>query len=66
MGCYWQAANFVVRMISTLCCKRACRTRMGGVIGIEQTALEEFKKEKGSLKDRMAVLIKEHHSVGAV
>jgi len=36
----------------------------GGVMVIEQTALEELKKEKRSLKDRMAVLIRAHHSVG--
>ena len=34
----------------------------GGVMGIEQTALEELKKEKCY---RMALLIKAHHSVGA-
>jgi uncharacterized protein YdcH (DUF465 family) len=34
----------------------------GGVISMEQLALEKLKKEKLSLKDQMVVMIKNYHS----
>ncbi len=37
----------------------------GGAISMEQLALEELKKEKLSLKDQMAEMIKTYHSVHA-
>ncbi len=37
----------------------------GGVISMEQLALEELKKEKLYLKDQMATMIKNYHSVHA-
>lgn len=37
----------------------------GITIGMEQTALEELKKEKLSLKDQMATLIKDYRAVQA-
>jgi uncharacterized protein YdcH (DUF465 family) len=37
----------------------------GGAISMEQLALEELKKEKLSLKDQMAVMIKDYHAIHA-
>ena len=37
----------------------------GGAISMEQLALEELKKEKLSLKDQMAMMIKDYHAVHA-
>ena len=37
----------------------------GGAIGMEQLALEKLKKEKLSLKDQMATMIKNYHSAHA-
>ncbi len=37
----------------------------GGAISMEQLALEELKKEKLSLKDQMAEMIKNYHSAHA-
>jgi uncharacterized protein YdcH (DUF465 family) len=37
----------------------------GCTIGMEETALEELKKKKLSLKDQMATLIKDYHAVHA-
>jgi len=37
----------------------------GGAISMEQLDIEELKKEKLSLKDQMAVMIKDFHAVHA-
>ncbi len=37
----------------------------GGAISMEQLALEKLKKEKLSLKDQMAAMIKNYHSAHA-
>ncbi len=37
----------------------------GSTVGMEQAALEELKKEKLSLKDQMAALIKNYRGVHA-
>ena len=37
----------------------------GGAISMEQLAHEELKKEKLSLKDQMAVMIKDYHAIHA-
>ena len=37
----------------------------GGPAGMEQLALDDLKKEKLLLKDRMAMMIKDYHSIHA-
>jgi uncharacterized protein YdcH (DUF465 family) len=45
--------------------KSRVRDANGGSISMEQFDLETLKKEKLSLKDQMAVMIKNYHSVHA-
>ena len=45
--------------------KSRVQNATGSAVGMEQTALEELKKEKLSLKDQMAALIKNYRGVHA-
>ena len=45
--------------------KSQVRDANGGIICMEQLALEELKKEKLFLKDQMAEMIKQYHTVHA-